>query len=136
MAQFEIDIDLCLKDRRPFKITNESKILRRCVVASSLNELQWLSKSKLNLNPRSKVSIFIEKDGTEVDDQNFFEKLPYSREQKHVSISDYPRLLIEINSISNMGCQKLKIVRSLRYSGNTSCVCQVSLFFSSFGQQT
>ena len=33
-------------------------------------------------------------------------KLPYSREKKHVSISDTPMLLIEINSISNMGCQK------------------------------
>ena len=75
LTPFEIDIDLCLKDRRPFKITNESKILRRCVMASSLDELQWLSKSKLNLNPRSKVSIFMEKDGTEVDDQKFFEKL-------------------------------------------------------------
>ena len=34
------------------------------------------------------------------------------------------------NSISNMGCQKLEIVWSLRYSGliNTSCVCQVSFF--------
>ena len=32
--------------------------------------------------------------------------LPYSREQKHVSISDTPMLLIEINSISNMGRQK------------------------------
>ena len=32
--------------------------------------------------------------------------LPYSREQKHVSISDTPMLLIEINSISDMGCQK------------------------------
>ena len=33
--------------------------------------------------------------------------IPYSREQKHVvSISDTPILLIEINSISNMGCQK------------------------------
>ena len=30
-------------------------------------------------------------------------KLPYSREQKHVSISDTTMLLIEINSISNMG---------------------------------
>ena len=30
----------------------------------------------------------------------------YSREQKHVSISDTPMLLIEINSISSMGCQK------------------------------
>ena len=33
-------------------------------------------------------------------------QLPYSREQKHVSISDTPMLLIEINSISNMGRQK------------------------------
>ena len=32
--------------------------------------------------------------------------IPYSGEQKHVSISDTPMLLIEINSISNMGCQK------------------------------
>ena len=32
--------------------------------------------------------------------------IPYSREQKHVSISDTPMLLIEINSISNMGRQK------------------------------
>ena len=38
-------------------------------------------------------------------------------------------LLIELGSISNMGCQKIKVVRSLRYSGyltNTSCVCQVA----------
>ena len=38
-------------------------------------------------------------------------------------------LLIELNSISNMGCQKIKVVQSLRYSGyltNTSCVCQVA----------
>ena len=38
-------------------------------------------------------------------------------------------LLIETNSISDMGCQKVNVVRSLRYSGyltNTSCVCQVA----------
>ena len=29
-------------------------------------------------------------------------------------------LLTEINSISNMGCQKIKVIRSLR------CVCQVA----------
>ena len=33
-------------------------------------------------------------------------QLPYSREQKHVLISDTPMLLIEINSISNIVCQK------------------------------
>ena len=75
MAPFEIDIDLCLKNRKSFKITTDSKILRSCVLASCLDELQWLSKSKLNLNPEAKVSMFLEKDGTEVDDQNFFEKV-------------------------------------------------------------
>ena len=39
----------------------------------------------------------------EITDHNY---VPYSRKQKHVSISDTPMLLIEINSISNMGCQK------------------------------
>ena len=44
-----------------------------------------------------------------------------------------PILLIELNSISNIGCQKIENVRSLRYSGyltNTSCVscvCQVAV---------
>ena len=75
MAQFEIDIDLCLKDKRPFKITNASRDLRRCVMASCLDELEWLSKSKLDLNPQAKVSVFLEKDLTKVDDQNFFEKI-------------------------------------------------------------
>ena len=44
-------------------------------MASSLDELQWLSKSKLDLKPEAKVSIFLEEDGTEVDDQKYFEKL-------------------------------------------------------------
>ena len=38
-------------------------------------------------------------------------------------------LLIVSNSISNLGCRKKNVVRSLRYSGyltNTSCVCQVA----------
>ena len=43
---------------------------------------------------------------------------PYSREQKHVSISDTPMLLIEINSISNMGCQKKTFLFVVRMSWN------------------
>ena len=42
----------------------------------------------------------------------------------------HPMLLIEINSINNMGCQKIKVVQSLQYYGyltNTSwCVWQVA----------
>ena len=40
--------------------------------------------------------------------------IPYSREQKHVSISDTPMLLIEISSISNMGCQKKSCPNELK----------------------
>ena len=36
----------------------------------------------------------------------FTKYIPYSHEQKHVSISDTPMLQLEINSISNMGRQK------------------------------
>ena len=44
-------------------------------MASCLDELEWLAKSKLDLNPQSKVSMFLEKDLTKVDDQSFFEKI-------------------------------------------------------------
>ena len=37
----------------------------------------------------------------------------------------HPMLLIEINSVSNMECQKLKLSG---YLTNTWCVCQVSFF--------
>ena len=36
MAQFEIDIDLCLKDRRPFRVANATKTVRKCVMANCL----------------------------------------------------------------------------------------------------
>ena len=42
----------------------------------------------------------------EIKEDDRSKKIPYSCEQKHVSISDTPMLLIEINSISNMGRQK------------------------------
>ena len=35
-------------------------------------------------------------------------------------------LLIEFDSISNMGCQKIKVVQSLRYSGYLTNTCQVA----------
>ena len=35
-------------------------------------------------------------------------------------------LLIELNSFSNMGCQKIKVVRSLRYSGYLTNTSQVT----------
>ena len=47
-------------------------------------------------------------------------------------------LLMETNSISDMGCRKIKVVRSLSYSGyltNTSCLCQVAGISKSFNDK-
>jgi len=74
MAKFEIDIDLCLKERKPYRVTNASKTLRKYVMASCLNELQWVAKEKLGLKKESKILICLEKDGIEVHDEEFFQK--------------------------------------------------------------
>ena len=110
MAPFEIDIDLCLKNRKSFKITTDSKILRSSVLASCLDELQWLSKSKLNLNRQAKVSMFLEKDGTEVDDQKFFETLSehthlVAKEERFITdddIKQFPKNLTTDKGFKNV----------------------------------
>ena len=95
MAQFEIDIDLCIKDRKPFRVANADKTVRKGVMASCLGELQWLAKQKLNLKSDAKVSLFLEKDGTEVEEQSFFEKL-----------SDHTRFIAK--EVPNNGCRFTK----------------------------
>ena len=55
------------------------------------------------------ISLFLTKvavNKPQISPSQLFYDVPYSNEQKHVLISDTPMLLIEINSISNMGCQK------------------------------
>ena len=128
MAQFEIDIDLCLKDRRPFKITNTSRRLRRCAMASCLDELEWLSKSKLDINSQAKVSMFLEKDGTEIDDQSFFEKIsdhtrfvvkevPMNYDINTKKISKYPKTEKGFKKIQ-IGRHSYKKKIGLKISGN------------------
>ena len=115
MAPFEIDIDLCLKDRRPFKIANSSKSKRICVMVSCLDELRWLSKSKLDLNPEAKVSIFLEKDGTEVDDQKFFEKLSeqtrFVAKEVPFNNNDDSKMILKNLTIRNKGFKYVRIGR-------------------------
>ena len=128
MAQFEIDIELCLKDRRPFKITNTSRRLRRCAMASCLDELEWLSKSKLDINSQAKVSMFLEKDGTEIDDQSFFEKIsdhtrfvakeiPLNYDINTKKISKYPKTEKGFKKIQ-IGRHSYKKKIGLKISGN------------------
>ena len=67
--------------------------LQNCYHAS-LGELQWQAKQKLQLKNDTKVSIFLEKDGTEVDDERFFAKL-----------SDHTRFVAK--EVSNFDFQKI-----------------------------
>ena len=88
MAQFEIDVDLCLKNRKVFIVTNTSKTLKKFVMASFLGELQWEAKEKLGLNMKSKILLSLEKDGTPVDNEELFKKMEAATEliSKEVSI--------------------------------------------------
>ena len=90
MAQFEIDIDLCLKNRKVFIVTNTSKTLKKFVMASFLGELQWEAKEKLGLNMKSKILLSLEKDGTPVDNEELFKKMQATTElvAKEVSIQN------------------------------------------------
>ena len=72
---YEIDIDLCYKLPTPYMITDISKSVRKEVMVGSLSELQWQAKLNLNINFQSKVSLFLEKDNTEVTDEKVFKKL-------------------------------------------------------------
>ena len=143
MAQFEIDIDLCLKDKRPFKIANASKRLRKCVMVSCLDELRWLSKSKLDLKPEAKVSIFMEKDGTEVDDQKYFEKLSehtrlVAKEERFITdddIKQFPKNLTTDKGFKNVQIKisnefDLRRNIGLKLSGKFICLSKLSKRFN------
>ena len=72
---FEIDVDLFLKPPRPFRLTDSSKTLRKGVMSSCLDELLFQAKMKMNIDPQVKVSLVLEEDETEVDNEEFFQTL-------------------------------------------------------------
>ena len=72
---FEIDVDLFLKLPRPFRLTDSTKTLRKGVVSSCLEELLFQAKMKMNIDPQVKISLVLEEDETEVDNEEFFQTL-------------------------------------------------------------
>jgi len=112
MAQFEIDIDLCLKNRKVFIVTNTSKTLKKFVMASFLGELQWEAKEKLGLNMKSKILLCLEKDGTCIDDEELFQKMENTTEfiAKEISIQNENHKNIpkpEIQTFKNVQIKQL-----------------------------
>lgn len=55
---------------KPFKITNQSREVKKGVVANSLEELTSKSLEKFNID--GDVTLVLETDGTEIDDEEYF----------------------------------------------------------------
>lgn len=55
---------------KPFKITNASREIRKGVVASSLEDLTSKVLEKLNIE--GDITVVLEADGTEIDDEEYF----------------------------------------------------------------
>ena len=102
-------------------------------MVSCLDELRWLSKSKLDLKPEAKISIFLEKDGTEVDDQKFFETLSehtrlVAKEERFITdddIKQFPKNLATDKGFKNVQIKisnefDLRRNIGLKISGNLS----------------
>ena len=57
--------------RRPYKICNSERTKTTGIVAQSLEELKERAGTKLRISPAS-CRVFLEGDGTEVDDEEYF----------------------------------------------------------------
>lgn len=55
---------------KPFKITNQSREVKKGVVANSLEELTSKCLEKFNI--KGHITIVLESDGTEIDDEEYF----------------------------------------------------------------
>ena len=62
--------------KRPFKITDRLRQLRKGIVAKSLKDLIEKSIDKLGYDEKKAVYVVLEDDGTEVDDEEYFQSLP------------------------------------------------------------
>ena len=57
--------------RRPYRVCNSERKKTTGIVAQSLEELKERAGSKLGVTPES-CRVFLERDGTEVDDEEYF----------------------------------------------------------------
>ena len=71
MAANDVEIQ---RQKRPFKICNSSRESKKGIACSSLEELKSISCERFMLNPDCRV--FLESDGTEVDNEEYFQFLP------------------------------------------------------------
>lgn len=59
---------------KPHKVWSCDRLTRKCVVASSLDELRTKGAAKLGYNNPFDLKVVLEEDGTEVEDENYFQR--------------------------------------------------------------
>ncbi|KAG5864841.1 hypothetical protein JTB14_004471 [Gonioctena quinquepunctata] len=57
---------------KPFKITTSSREIKKGVVAASLQDLTSKVLEKLSIPEEDKITVVLEDDGTEIDDEEYF----------------------------------------------------------------
>ena len=65
-----------MSSRRPFKVLDETKLERKCVMAANLEELMTRGQEKLGYSSSIDLKVVLEEDGTEIDDEEYFGTLP------------------------------------------------------------
>jgi len=63
-------------EKRPYKVTDRLRLARKGVMARSLQDLIRRAKDKLEYGDWCQVYLVLEEDGTEVDDEEYFQTLP------------------------------------------------------------
>uniref|UniRef100_A0A2S2PL34 Cell death activator CIDE-3 n=1 Tax=Schizaphis graminum TaxID=13262 RepID=A0A2S2PL34_SCHGA len=64
------------RGKRPFKIWDGFRNIRKSLLASSLKDLEIRGKEKLNIAPNESVRLVLETDGTQIEDPEYFKTLP------------------------------------------------------------
>ncbi|KAF6209511.1 hypothetical protein GE061_015258 [Apolygus lucorum] len=65
-----------LRGKRPFKIWDSWRNIRKSLVVNSLKDLETRGKEKLQVPPNEPVRLVLESDGTQVEDGEYFRTLP------------------------------------------------------------
>ena len=61
--------------RRPFKVLDRMRTTKKGLMAGTLEELIRSGKEKLSYIPEQEVVVVLEEDGTEVDEDDYFQTL-------------------------------------------------------------
>ena len=61
--------------KRPYKVTDRMRQIRKGIVASSLKDLRQKAMEKFGYADED-VYLVLEEDGTELDDEEYFQSLP------------------------------------------------------------